>query len=97
MVVFVQVMGKAVARAVYAGFRVIVWDEKKSFQPWSIPWGKTVAPPEKALQEGVRLHGSSYVVVATRITRWMLAAGGRTHGLPRNDRVRKKIAHEKYF
>ncbi|HBG14881.1 MAG TPA: xanthine dehydrogenase [Synergistaceae bacterium] len=62
-------VGKAVARAAYsAGFRVIVWDEREEFaNPESVPWGKTVACPlEKAFDEGVRLHGSSYVVVVTR-------------------------------
>jgi xanthine dehydrogenase accessory factor len=62
-------VGKAVARAAfYAGFRVIVWDERNEYaNPESVPWGETVACPlEKAFDEGVRLHGSSYVVAVTR-------------------------------
>ena len=95
-------VGKAVARAAYyAGFRVIVWDEREEFSnPGAIPWGKTVACPlEKALQEGVRLHGSSYVVVATRdhaldaeVIR--LLEGGPMAYLGMIG-SRKKIAHER--
>ncbi len=62
-------VGKAVARAAYyAGFRVIVWDEREEFaNPESVPWGKTVASPlDKAFDDGVRLNKSSYVVVVTR-------------------------------
>lgn len=62
-------IGKALAQAAsVAGYRVIVWDERKEFaDPELIPWGKVIACTlDEAMQGGVVLHESSYVVVATR-------------------------------
>jgi len=62
-------VGKALAQAgQFAGFRVSVWDEREEFaNAENIPWGTTIACPlEEIFDRGLKLHGRSFVVIATR-------------------------------
>lgn len=62
-------VGRSVAElGAFAGFRVTVWDERPEFaNNERIPWARNiVCPIDKVFENGVRLHGRSYVVIMTR-------------------------------
>ena len=61
-------VGRALAEcATFAGFDVIVWDEREEFaNPESVPFGKTICCPLNEFHERVKLNRECYMVIASR-------------------------------
>lgn len=62
-------VGAAVAKlGIFAGFQVVVWDEREEFaNPDNIPGARTIACPiDEFFEKGISLGDNSYIVIVTR-------------------------------
>ena len=61
-------VGRALAECgTFAGFDVIVWDEREEFaNPESVPFGKIICCPPLEFLERVKLNPECYMVIVTR-------------------------------
>ena len=61
-------VGRAIAECgTFAGFEVIVWDEREEFaNPESIPFGKTICCPLNEFPQRIKLNNECYMVIVTR-------------------------------